>query len=90
LPAASLLDRPLARIIAGFCFIASIGALAYLHRDDLFPPTAAANQALADCNAKQSAQIDAMLRDKLIVAAKAALFRQRAQARCAATHGTSQ
>ena len=85
--AASPLDWPLDRIVAGLCFIASVGALAYLHRDDLFPPKAAVNQALADCNARQSESIDAMLRDKLIVAAKAALFRQRAQARCAATHG---
>jgi hypothetical protein len=87
LPAASPLDRPLARIIAGLCFIASVGALGYLHRDDLFPPKTAVNQALVDCNAKQSAQIDTMLGDRLITTAKAALFRQRAKARCAATHG---
>ncbi len=86
-PAASPLDRPLARIVAGLCFIASAGALAYLHRGDLFPPKPAINDALAACIDKEALQIDTMLRGNLIDAAAATLFRRRAEARCAAIHG---
>ena len=85
--AASPLDRPLARIVALLCFTACAGVLAYMHRDDLFPPKVAVNDPLVACISTQSAQIDAMLRDNLIAESQAALFRQRGEARCIATHG---
>ena len=85
----TLLDRPIARMTAGLLFALCVGALAYIHRDDLFPPAAeaVADDPVARCVAERSGQIDTMLRDNLIDASKAALFQRRAEALCANLHG---
>jgi len=84
----SPLDRPIARLVAGLCFLLSVAALGYIHRDDLFPPEAvAADDPVARCIDARVAPIDAMLNDKLIDAAKAALFRWRSEGICIQMHG---
>lgn len=87
------LDGPYARLAALACFVLSAGALAYVHRDDLFAsktaPAAARDDPFSRCFQDGIAAIEKMLSDKSIGAEQAALFRQRAEARCRAQSGGS-
>ena len=88
----SALDRPIARIAAVGVAAAAALTLAYIHRDDLFPPEAgSAGAATADpvmlCVAERSADIDGMVSDGTIDEARAALFKSRAEALCQSTVG---
>lgn len=87
----SFLDGPYARLAALACFVLSAGALAYVHRDDLFAsktaPAAARDDPFSRCFRDGTAAIEKMLSDKSIGAEQAALFRQRAEARCRAQSG---
>jgi hypothetical protein len=86
------LDSPYARLLALACFALAVGALAFVHRDDLFPaaPVAAAQKddAFSRCFRNAAAPIDKMLAEKTIGAENARLFRMRAEARCRAQTGT--
>ena len=87
---ASVLDRPLARAVAGLVFLSALALLAWLHRDDLFPPEApplAADDPVALCLATRSADIARMQQDGVITAEQAALFTSRAEALCQAQAG---
>lgn len=81
-----VLDGVAARGVAILVFFACAGALAYIHRDDLFPeeaPVAArADDPFAKCFAKRSADIASMQKEGAIKPAQAALFRTRAEAMC--------
>lgn len=81
-----VLDGVAARGVAVLVFFACAGALAYIHRDDLFPqeaPVAAsADDPFAKCFAKRSADIASMRNEGAIKPAQAALFRARAEAMC--------
>jgi len=85
------LDGPYARIAALACFVLAVSALAYVHRDDLFPSATPAATAADDpfgrCFQKAAAPIDKMLAEKTIGAEQARLFRLRAEARCRAQTG---
>lgn len=80
------LDRPVARLVAFGVVLLVMAALAWIHRDDLFPPAeqaaAPANDPVARCVAERAEGIEAMLADGTINAEQAALFRQRAEAFC--------
>ena len=87
----SALDRPIARIAAvGIAAVAAL-ALAYIHRDDLFPTEAGTADAAADpvmlCLAERSVDIDRMVSDGTIDQARADLFKSRAEALCQSTVG---
>ena len=63
----------------------SVGLLlAYIHRDDLFPPAeeAATEDPFALCIAQREAEIDGMVADGVVDAGRAALFKSRAEALC--------
>ena len=87
------LDGPYARLAALACFLLSTGALAYVHRDDLFgrkaaPASAAStDDAFSRCYREGTIPIDKMLAEKTIGADEARLFRLRAEARCRAQTG---
>jgi hypothetical protein len=84
----SALDRPLARLVAFGIFLLAAGALAWIHRDDLFPPEeTAANDPVALCVAERSAGIDKMVADGTVDNARAGLFKSRAEALCQAQVG---
>jgi hypothetical protein len=85
----SALDRPVARVAAFLVFLSVAAALAWIHRDDLFPNEAAiaANNPVAKCFAERSAGIDKMLQDGVIDAGRAKLFKSRAEALCQAQLG---
>ena len=86
----SILDRPLARIIAFACFLGALAILAVIHWDDIFPPEAApvaADDPVALCLAERSADIDRMQADGTISAEQASLFKSRAEALCQAQQG---
>jgi hypothetical protein len=85
-PPASWLDRPIARLLALLVALICIGALAWLHRADLFPATApeAADDPFSRCFAARSAEIDTMVQEKLIDDERARLFKTRAEAMCRA------
>lgn len=86
----AFIDRPAARLVALGCALLSAAALAYIHRDDLFPGDAAAdaaNDPAAVCFAERAAEIDAMVADGVVDADRAALFKSRAEALCQATAG---
>lgn len=90
-PTPSALDRPAARLAAvGIALLCAL-ALAYIHRDDLFPPDSATAQAATDpvalCLAERSAEIDRMVTDGIVDETRAALFKSRAEALCQATVG---
>jgi hypothetical protein len=82
------LDTPYARLLALGCFALSLGALAYVHRDNLFPaaprPVAETDDAFSRCFRDGMAAINKMLAEKSIVEEQAKLFRMRAEARCRA------
>lgn len=85
-----LLDRPVARVLAGVLFLAVLALLAWLHRDDLFPPEAAPvaeDDPVALCLAARTADIAQMQQDGVITAEQAALFTSRAEALCQAQEG---
>lgn len=81
----SVLDRPIARVVAFAVFLGVAALLAWIHRDDLFPPeptAAAADDPVALCFAQRAADIDRMQTEGTIGAAQARLFKSRAQALC--------
>lgn len=86
----SFLDRPIARFCALGVALLMVAALAFMHRDDLFPPEEAAVKAddpVARCLAERAVDIDKMLADGTITAEQAALFKSRAEALCQAQVG---
>jgi hypothetical protein len=87
----SALDRPIARVVALVVFLAAAGTLAWIHRDDLFPPepaaVVAADDPVALCLAARARDIDKMRTDGVISDAQATLFKSRAEALCQAQHG---
>jgi len=88
-PPASWLDRPIARLLALLVALICIGALAWLHRDDLLPRMAAPEQAddpFSHCLAERSAQIDTMVAEGVVGNDRASLFKSRAEALCRAQH----
>ena len=67
-----------------------VAALAWMHRDDLFPPEAAApavDDPVARCLAERAADIDRMRADGVIDDSQATLFKSRAAALCQAQAG---
>ena len=81
----SALDRPAARWIAVAVALSGTAALATIHRDDLFPPEAAAPAAddpLQACLAQRQADIEQMRADGVIDQDQARLFLGRAEALC--------
>ncbi len=85
---ASALDRPPARVAAFGVFLLAAGALAWMHRDDIFPPEAVpADDPVALCVAGRWAGIDEMVADGTVDTARAALFKSRAEALCQAQAG---
>ena len=87
---AAFLDRPAARGVAALVLLLVAASLAWIHRDDLFPPEQAAVPAddpVALCLAQRAADIDKMLADGVIQADQAALFKSRAEALCQAQEG---
>jgi hypothetical protein len=81
------LDRPLARLLAFGVFLLCLGALAWLHRADLWPGDASqatANDPFAGCFAERAAEIDRMLVEGVIEEPQALLFKARAEAMCRA------
>jgi len=86
----SRLDRPLARLGALGVFFAVAALLGYVHRDDLFPPSAPAldpNDPVALCLAERAPGIEAMRADGTIDERQAKLFMSRAEALCQAQAG---
>ncbi len=85
---ASALDRPPARVAAFGVFLLAVGALAWMHRDDIFPPAAVpADDPVAHCVAGRWAGIDQMVADGTVDTARAELFKSRAEALCQAQAG---
>lgn len=85
----SVLDRPAARLVAGLVFVGMVGLLGWLHRDDLFPkatapaPAAAGEEpAFLACLAQRTADVDRMLAEKLIDAARAEAIRASIEGIC--------
>ena len=92
-PSNSLLDRPVSRLGALGVFFAVVALLGYVHRDDLFPPPAAAldpNDPVAICLAERLPGIEAMRADGTIDERQAELFATRAEALCQAQAGQAQ
>jgi hypothetical protein len=86
-PRPAFLDRPLARILALGVFLGCLGALAWLHRADLWPgeaSQAATDDPFARCVAGRAAEINRMLAEGMIQEAQALLFKTRAEAMCRA------
>jgi len=89
-PPRSALDRPVARIVALGVVLGVAAALAYMHREDLFPPppaVVAADDPVAICLAARAKDIDQMRTDGVIDDAQANLFKGRAEALCQAQVG---
>ncbi len=79
---ASALDRPPARVAAFGVFLLAAGALAWMHRDDIFPPEVApADDPVALCVAGRWAGIDEMVADGAVDTARAELFKARVRGR---------
>ncbi|MCH8998476.1 MAG: hypothetical protein IID48_09470, partial [Proteobacteria bacterium] len=80
---ASALDRPPARVAAFGVFLLAVGALAWMHRDDIFPPEVVpADDPVARCVAERWAGIDGMVADGTVDTARAEPFKARAEALC--------
>ena len=82
---AHFLDRPAARFCAIGVALLMAAALAFMHRDDLFPPGQAAVSAddpVARCLAERATDIDRMAAEGTISGEQAALFKSRAEALC--------
>lgn len=89
-PEVSFLDRPAARVCALGVALLMAAALAFMHRDDLFPPDAAeraAEDPVARCLAERAVDIDKMIAEGTITGEQGALFKQRAEALCQAQVG---
>jgi len=89
-PSRSLLDRPVSRLAALGVFFAVVALLGFIHRDDLFPPPAAAvdpNDPVALCLAERAPGIEAMRSEGTIDERQAELFLARAEALCQAQAG---
>lgn len=89
-PEVSFLDRPIARLCAVGVALLMAAALAFMHRDDLFPPEPAAVDAddpVARCLAERAVDIDKMAAEGTITAQQADLFKSRAEALCEAQVG---
>ncbi len=88
-PRPSALDGRAARVVALGVFLLAAGALGWFHRDDIFPPDAAAlaDNPIARCIAERWAGIDEMAADGTVDAARAKLFKARAEAWCQAQAG---
>lgn len=90
-PTPSKLDRPAARLTAvGIALLCAV-ALGYIHRDDLFPAEDGMAEAGDDpvllCLAERAADIDRMVADGILDAARSTLFKSRAEALCQSTVG---
>ena len=83
------LDRPAARLVALAVFLLAAGALGWFHRDDIFPPAAVADSPAERCIAERWAGIDAMAAEGTIDAARAKLFKARAEALCRSQAGAN-
>lgn len=86
----AFLDRPLARALALVVFLACAAALAYLHRDDLFPrerSEVTGDDPFARCFAERKGDVDNMLAEGVIDEQRAELFLGRAEAMCRAETG---
>ncbi|MEE9209580.1 MAG: hypothetical protein V3U23_03935 [Kiloniellales bacterium] len=83
------LDGPMARVVALGVFVLAAAALGWFHRDDIFPPEAAslADDPAARCIAERWAGIDLMAAEGTIDAARAKLFKARAEAWCRSQAG---
>lgn len=87
-PRGSILDGPAARVIAAAVFVGAVGLLGWLHRDDLFPnakapsPTAGEDPAFLACLKQRTADVDRMLAEKLIDAARAEAIRASIEGIC--------
>lgn len=89
-PEVSFLDRPIARLCAVGVALLMMAALAFMHRDDLFPPEEVAadpNDPVALCFAERAKDIDGLLAEGTINARQAGLFKNRAEALCQAQLG---
>jgi hypothetical protein len=83
----SVLDRPIARVLAALVFLGCVAALGYVERERLWPLGAgesAADDPFARCFAERAAQIDRMQDEGVIEPAQAELFKSRAEAMCRA------
>lgn len=82
----------MARFVALGVAFAVVACLAYIHRDDIFPPEVqeiAADDPVALCLAERAAGIDQMLADGTINGQQAGLFKSRAEALCHDQFGQS-
>ena len=89
-PPASFLDTVAARILALVIFLVCVGALVWLNREawlGIAPEMSAAEQALAQCMAERSGDVDRMLEEGVIGEDQAELFRSRAEAMCVTMAG---
>ncbi len=78
---AGALDRPPARVAAFGVFLLAAGALAWMHRDDVFPPEALPpDDPVALCVAGRWAGIDEMVADGTVDRVRAVPFKSRAEA----------
>jgi hypothetical protein len=84
--ARSTLDGLGARLGALAVALLAAGALVFIHRNDLFPKeapkAAAAPDPFQECMAARGGDIDRMVAEKTIDAARGELFRARAEAMC--------
>lgn len=87
----AFLDRPAARAIAVVCFLLAAGALAYIHREDLFGDSgqSASDAAVAACLQQRAADVDRLVREGAMTAEKAAAFRARLEPVCRAEIGAA-
>ena len=92
----SFLDRPAARLLALLVIFLCGGLIALVHRDDLpsiggLPSgdrvEAADTDPAAPCINERFAEIEGMVEEGIVDDAKAALFKERAEAMCRATTG---
>ena len=84
------IDGPVGKMIAAGLLCVCAGALAYIHREDLFPPEATApagDDPVAQCIAQRAADIDGMVADGVIDPGRADLFKTRAASVCEAQAG---
>lgn len=90
-PRRSWLDRPVARVAALAVAAASLAVVAYVHRDDIRRmaggEVGVADDPVARCVAERTADIERLRQEGTVDAARAALFRQRAEAMCQAMAG---
>ena len=87
----SALDGPAARLAAFGVFLLAVAALGWFHRNDIFPPEAGslADDPAAACIAERWAGIDRLAAEGTIDAARAKLFKARAEALCRSQAGAN-